>query len=102
MRQRDAAMIVLYDAGPDPQNPELGLSQFSFTEVYGEAIGSGYIQVHHLRPMAKRGARYKVNPLRDLRPVCPNCHAMIHRREPPYTIKELKAMMRAAKAAAES
>ncbi len=28
----------------------------------------------------------------DLIPVCPNCHAMLHRRNPPYTPDELKKL----------
>ncbi|HCO7574031.1 HNH endonuclease [Escherichia fergusonii] len=32
-----------------------------------------------------------------LPPVCPNCHAMLHRRKPPFTLEELKALMGANK-----
>ncbi|MFC6591465.1 HNH endonuclease [Deinococcus lacus] len=60
--------------------------------VYGE-IARGYIQVHHLRSLAEVGGSYKVNPLTDLIPVCPNCHAMLHRRQPAYTPEELRAML---------
>jgi hypothetical protein len=38
-------------------------------------------------------AEYELNPIRDLRPVCPNCHAMTHRRKPAYTIEELKGLL---------
>jgi 5-methylcytosine-specific restriction protein A len=34
--------------------------------------------------------KYEVDPIKHLRPVCPNCHAMLHRQEPPFTIEELK------------
>lgn len=61
----------------------------SFEDVYGK-IGHGYIHVHHLVPPSAIGKRYYLNPKRDLRPVCANCHAMIHRRDPPYTIDQLK------------
>jgi len=37
----------------------------------------------------------QLDPVKDLRPICPNCHAMIHRREPPYTIEDLRVMLRA-------
>lgn len=49
-----------------------------FAERYGKEF-SGLIHVHHLRPLSrskKKGRR--VNPKRDLRPICPNCHAAIH------------------------
>ena len=61
----------------------------NFQQVYGE-IGKDFIHVHHLRQIAKIGKEYSVDPINDLRPVCPNCHAMIHRRIEPYTIEEIK------------
>jgi 5-methylcytosine-specific restriction protein A len=67
-----------------------------FDELYGP-IGKGFIQAHHLVPMSEIGKEYEVNPVRDLRPVCPNCHAMLHKRTPPFAIDELKGMMRVLK-----
>lgn len=61
----------------------------NFDEVYGE-LGKGFIHVHHLLPVAQLGKQYEVDPIADLRPVCPNCHAMLHRRNPPLSINELK------------
>lgn len=65
----------------------------NFEETYGE-IGTGFIHVHHLKPLSQIGKDYELNPITDLRPVCPNCHAMIHQRDPAYTIDELKAILR--------
>jgi len=65
-----------------------------FKKKYGD-IGKGFIHVHHLEPLAIRKG-YELNPIRDLRPVCPNCHAMLHKRKPePYTIDELKNLVKA-------
>lgn len=69
---------------------------FDFAATYGE-VGAGYIHVHHLRQLADIDAQYEVNPITDLRPLCPNCHAIIHRRTPPYTIEEVQAMLEAAR-----
>jgi len=64
-----------------------------FGKKYGE-IGKGFIHVHHLKPLSVRKG-YELNPIKDLRPVCPNCHAMLHKRKPePYTIAELKVMFK--------
>jgi len=62
---------------------------FSFGERFG-TIGEGFIHVHHLRPLADIGGDYEVDPIADLIPVCPNCHAILHRRIPPYTPEELR------------
>lgn len=66
---------------------------FDFEARYGE-IGRGFIHVHHLVPIASVGQSYLVDPIRDLCPVCPNCHEMLHRREPPYSIEELRCLVR--------
>ena len=65
---------------------------FDFEKVFGEK-GKGLIHVHHLIPLSEKNKEYKVNPREDLRPVCPNCHAMIHRKNPPYSIEELKSLL---------
>lgn len=64
------------------------------SERYGKAA-IGLIHVHHLVPIAEVGADYSVDPIADLRPVCPNCHAVIHRREPPYEPADVAMMLRA-------
>jgi len=62
---------------------------FDFEKTYGE-LGKGFIHVHHLIPVSQIGKTYEVDPVEDLRPVCPNCHAMLHKKSPPYTIDEMK------------
>ncbi|QJR35213.1 DUF3427 domain-containing protein [Gemmatimonas groenlandica] len=72
---------------------------FDFGIAYG-AMGHGYIHVHHLVTMAElakrfaeTGVEYILDPVRDLRPVCANCHAMIHSRREPYAIEELRKLL---------
>lgn len=62
---------------------------FDFERQYGD-IGSGFIHVHHLKPLAEIGQEYTLDPVADLRPVCPNCHAMLHRGETLMTIEKLR------------
>ncbi len=62
---------------------------FSFGLAYGP-VAENFIHVHHLRPLSEIGGEYEVNPIEDLRPVCPNCHAVIHRRTPAFSIDEVR------------
>jgi|SRR5882724_10078670 len=63
---------------------------FDFADFYGE-IGKNFIHVHHLAQIASVKKSYSIDPTKDLRPVCPNCHAMLHRQNPAFTIEELKS-----------
>ncbi len=65
---------------------------FSFGLKYGELL-EGFIHVHHLRQLSEIASQYEVDPIVDLRPVCPNCHAVMHRRNPPFSIDEVKRML---------
>jgi 5-methylcytosine-specific restriction protein A len=65
---------------------------FNFAERYGE-LGRDYIHVHHLTPVSQMGNGYVINPLVDLVPICPNCHAMIHKANPPLTPESLKILL---------
>ena len=69
--------------------------EFDFSKKYGE-LGKGFIHVHHLHPKAEVRKKSELNPIRDLRPVCPNCHAMLHQRKPVYSIEELKEVIKKA------
>lgn len=62
---------------------------FDFEQMYGE-IGKSYIQVHHIIPLSEINAEYAVDPVRDLIPVCANCHAMVHRTTPALSIGQIK------------
>jgi 5-methylcytosine-specific restriction protein A len=65
---------------------------FNFEEKFGE-LGKDFIHVHHIVDIATIGNEYSVNPLTDLIPVCPNCHSMLHKRKPAYSIEELKEIL---------
>lgn len=65
---------------------------FDFGRVYGK-IGRNYIEVHHVTPVSRMGPDYHFDVDRDLVPVCSNCHSMLHRRDPPYTVSELQALI---------
>jgi hypothetical protein len=65
---------------------------FDYEKHYGQ-FGKGYIPVHHLVPLSTLTKLYVVNPVTDLIPACANCHAIIHRKRPPFTPDEVKEML---------
>ncbi|MHB9004934.1 MAG: HNH endonuclease [Coriobacteriia bacterium] len=66
---------------------------FSFERVYG-SLGTGFIHVHHITPVSAMQPGSIIDPATDLVPICPNCHCMLHRRTPPLTVEELRAVLR--------
>lgn len=62
---------------------------FNFKTNYG-TIGEKLIHVHHVIPLHTVQEEYEIDPIKDLIPVCPNCHAVIHRAKTELTIEELK------------
>jgi 5-methylcytosine-specific restriction protein A len=75
---------------------------FDYGLMYG-SLGAGFIFVHHRVPVAIRAQQgeYELDPVRDLVPICGNCHAIVHRREasegpvriPPRLSKEATARL---------
>ncbi|WP_218949237.1 MULTISPECIES: HNH endonuclease [unclassified Acinetobacter] len=70
---------------------EIFVQQSRFEHTYG-AFAKDFIHVHHIEPLHDIGKEYEVDPKEDLRPVCPNCHAMLHKTVNgiPMTIEKLK------------
>ena len=65
---------------------------FDFAEIYGP-VGIGYVEIHHVKPIATLEAEYRLNIETDLVPLCANCHAMAHRKTPPIPVKNLKLLV---------
>lgn len=65
---------------------------FSFAETYGE-IAEGFIHIHHLSPLALSEGEREIDPVADLRPVCPNCHAVIHLKDGCMSIQSLREIL---------
>ena len=85
----------------DPRNRAAALSIHGFvckvcnllmSDIYGD-VASGFIEVHHTKPISELGNDYLIDPEKDLLPLCPNCHSIVHRKNPPYTLNELKKIM---------
>ena len=62
------------------------------SDIYGE-IAVGLIHVHHLKPLHSVNGEYQIDPVKDLIPICPNCHAVVHRRDPPLSPEALRELL---------
>jgi 5-methylcytosine-specific restriction protein A len=71
------------------------ICQFNFEEQYGN-LGKEFIHVHHITPIHSIGKSYKIDYANDLIPVCPNCHAMLHRKMNGkyYSVSELAELVK--------
>lgn len=63
---------------------------FDFAKTYG-THGEGFIEMHHLYPIAEGARKTSVE---DLRPVCANCHRMLHRGKELLSIEKLKGIIK--------
>lgn len=65
---------------------------------FGKTFGpefAGKIEVHHIVPISEIGENYVIDPIKDLIPLCPNCHTAIHSKKGgTYTVEELKAAIK--------
>jgi 5-methylcytosine-specific restriction protein A len=86
-RNRDARIICLNTYGY-----KCSVCGFDFEEKYGP-IGKWKIHIHHIVPISKYKREYILDPINDLRPVCPNCHLIIHSKREPFSIDELKEII---------
>lgn len=86
----------------NPINRELCLSAngytckicgFDFEMFYGH-IGEHFIHVHHIVQVSEIKHEYMIDPVHELIPVCPNCHSMLHRVNPPLKPEELREMIK--------
>lgn len=84
--QRTTVSVNRYERNPiarkkciELQGDNCAVCSMNFGEVYGD-IGEGFIHVHHITPLHEIGETYTIDYGKDLVPVCPNCHAMLHRK----------------------
>jgi len=72
------------------------ICDLSFADAYGP-IAERIIHVHHLRKLSEIGRKYEIDPVVDLRPICPNCHAVVHLNKKPLTIEQVKTLIEKAR-----
>jgi 5-methylcytosine-specific restriction protein A len=72
--------------------PECWICDLDFKEFYGP-LGEGFIEVHHRTPISTLIGPTAIDPVRDLIPLCSNCHSMVHREKPPIRPAVLRASL---------
>jgi hypothetical protein len=87
-RQRNRALIEAKKANSDYRCEACG---FNFEETYGP-VGNEFVIAHHVEPLAGRSGASRTS-LGDISLVCANCHAMIHRNDPPFLVEKLRAKL---------
>jgi hypothetical protein len=97
--QATRRLVTLYERNPVARAACLGHHGYRcaacgtlLEEVYGPSA-SGIVHVHHLHPLGDSGGTHTVDPVVDLRPICPNCHTVAHSTHPPLSIDDLKALL---------
>ncbi|MBK5254303.1 MAG: HNH endonuclease [Peptostreptococcaceae bacterium] len=74
-----------------------GICGFDFGKIYGDEF-AGKIHVHHVKPLNEINDNYEVDPQKDLIPVCPNCHMILHAKVGGvYTVQEVEKFIKKAK-----
>lgn len=57
---------------------------FIFEKFYGKELGEGFIEIHHIKPVYQYEGddvnKTITEALKNLVPLCSNCHKMIHRK----------------------
>jgi len=66
---------------------------FDFEEKYG-AIGKGIIHVHHVNKASYTNNEHKIDPVKELIPLCPNCHTVVHSKKEMFSIAEMKEIIK--------
>ncbi len=98
---RKAIFVNQYERNPIARRKCLEIKGYNCSvcgvrleDIYG-SIGKEYIEVHHITPISEIKKSYKINPITDLVPVCPNCHSMLHKggKEKILSIEELKRIV---------
>lgn len=73
------------------QGHECRVCGINFELHYGD-IGKGFIEAHHLRPVASlSGTKVPMDPVRDFAVLCSNCHRMVHRSRWIHDIEQFRA-----------
>lgn len=90
-RNAQARKMCLEHYFPNNKNYKCIICGFDFEEQYGE-LGKNYIEVHHIVShtiKSKIEGEHEIDPIKDLIPICSNCHSIFHREKPPILVDKM-------------
>jgi 5-methylcytosine-specific restriction protein A len=64
---------------------------FDFEQCYG-SLGFGFAECHHIVPIANLEPGHRTH-LEDLAIVCSNCHRMLHKSRPMFSVSQLRELI---------
>ena len=77
--QKYLLAFILYEIGLHGVDPRESLEGTSLRIKESEGYKyANKIHIHHIKPLFEIGETYEVDPVKDLIPVCPNCHMVLH------------------------
>ena len=88
-RNKEARRKCIAHYGQACQACDIDLSK-----KYG-SVAENFTHVHHIKKLSTISAKYQIDPVTDLIPLCPNCHAIAHLRKEPYSVQQIKSMIAA-------
>jgi len=89
--QRERNQTVVRNKKKQAASLDCEICGFSFRRVYGRAA-SDYCEIHHLLPLSEVEHTTRTR-MEDLAILCANCHRVVHLRNPPYTLNEVKSLL---------
>ncbi|MEG1276469.1 MAG: hypothetical protein RSD26_00585, partial [Cellulosilyticaceae bacterium] len=66
---------------------------FDYGYTYGEGFESK-IDIHHIQATCEEEILLHTDPIKDLIPICHNCHCIVHSKTPPYSVDEMRVMLK--------
>jgi hypothetical protein len=89
--QRERNQTVVRNKKKHAASLDCEVCGFSFRSAYGGAA-SQYCEVHHLLPLSEVELATQTR-LEDLAILCANCHRVVHLKNPPYTLNQVKNLL---------
>ncbi len=89
--QRERKRSIVLNKKKQAPSLDCEICGFSFGRIYGNAA-SDYCEVHHLIPLSETEHNTQTR-MEDLAILCANCHRVVHLKNPPYTLDQVRRLL---------